>query len=283
MTNKYLWCGTEICEQRDSAGSSVTKQFFPQGVRDSSTNYFYNRDHLGSIREVVANDGSTIAARYDYDPYGRRSKISGSYDADFGYTGHFTLKPSWMDEEIDLTFYRPYFPNFARWGSRDPIGEMRNMPNGLNLYDYVGNDPIYWRDPWGLYELPSGWDQFVNFGAGGADALSWGLTKNLRDSLGDTTVIDPESDSYKRGQFYIPLEVLLLSGYFGSKNTCPPKDRRPPNVDDGYDDGQGPYGKKLEPWGDSYGRPKPDWKPPPGRSDRPDDLPGPGDPDWTGL
>src|SRR4029077_14260873 len=86
---RFLWWGTEICEQRDSAGSTVTKQFFPQGVRDSSTNYFYNRDHLGSIREVVANDGSTIAARYDYDPYGRRTKVSGSYDADFGYTGHF--------------------------------------------------------------------------------------------------------------------------------------------------------------------------------------------------
>src|SRR5438105_1557448 len=39
-TNKYLWCGTEICEQRDSSGGTVTKQFFPQGVRDNSTNYF---------------------------------------------------------------------------------------------------------------------------------------------------------------------------------------------------------------------------------------------------
>lgn len=39
-----------------------------------------------------------------------------------------------------------YDPTIGRWLSRDPIGE----DGGLNLYTYVGNNPIYWTDPLGL-------------------------------------------------------------------------------------------------------------------------------------
>jgi RHS repeat-associated protein len=33
---------------------------------------------------------------------------------------------------------RFYFPEISRWPSRDPIGEL----GGLNLYGFVGNDPV---------------------------------------------------------------------------------------------------------------------------------------------
>jgi hypothetical protein len=39
-----------------------------------------------------------------------------------------------------------YDPYAGRWLSRDPIEEK----GGLNLYDYVLNDPIRWNDPTGL-------------------------------------------------------------------------------------------------------------------------------------
>ena len=80
-TNKFVWCGTELCEQRDLTGATVTKRFFGEGEQISGVNYFFTRDHLGSVREMTDASG-TIQARYDYDPYGRRTKISGSLDAD---------------------------------------------------------------------------------------------------------------------------------------------------------------------------------------------------------
>jgi len=102
---------------------------------------FYTRDHLGSIRELV-DMSQTVRARYDYDPFGRVTKVSGDRDSVFLYTGHF-----WHAQSgLYLTLYRAYDSNLGRWLSRDPIAE----GGGLNLYAYVGNNPISFIDPLGL-------------------------------------------------------------------------------------------------------------------------------------
>jgi RHS repeat-associated protein len=140
-TNKFLWDGLALAEQRDSTGATVTKRFFGQGEQISGTNYFFTRDHLGSVREMVDSSG-TIRARYDYDPYGRKTKISGSLDADFGYAGMYYHAVS----GLNLTLYRAYDADLGRWLSRDPLAEQA----GLNLYAYAANNPINHRDKFGL-------------------------------------------------------------------------------------------------------------------------------------
>ena len=127
--------------------------------------YYYTSDHLGSTREVCNSSGA-IVARYGYDPYGRATLVSGTNLATFQYTGDYYHATS----GLNLTLYRAYDPNTARWLSRDPLAtpaldlspENGNyfvgrsartgaeMIQGPNLYAYVLNDPIAYIDPAGL-------------------------------------------------------------------------------------------------------------------------------------
>ena len=111
----------------------MTRRFYPQGEQISGTSYYYTRDHLGSIRELTDSTGA-IRARYDYDPYGYRTKLSGDLDAEFGYTGHYFHQPS----GLSLALYRAYDASTGRWVSRDPIGEI----GGINLYLYALDDAV---------------------------------------------------------------------------------------------------------------------------------------------
>jgi len=40
---------------------------------------------------------------------------------------------------------RWYEPELGRWLSNDPIG----ISGGLNLYEFCGNNPVNYVDPWG--------------------------------------------------------------------------------------------------------------------------------------
>ena len=105
--------------------------------------YFSTRDHLGSIREVVASDGTTVASRVSYDPWGQTTESGAGALTDFGFTGHYLDRPS----GLNFPLYRGYSPSLGRWLSRDPIG----LRGGFNLYGYVLNDPVDLIDPEGKF------------------------------------------------------------------------------------------------------------------------------------
>jgi len=144
-TKQFVWVGGEIAEERNDS-DVVQKKFFGLGEwRNGVGNLYYARDHLGNLRELT--DGSNaVRARYEYDPYGRRSAnlITGgnALAADWGFAGHYYHAPS----GLHLAWFRAYDANLGRWISRDPIAER----GGMNLYGYVANNPLGWIDPYGL-------------------------------------------------------------------------------------------------------------------------------------
>ena len=84
-TKQFAWCGSQRKEERDGVTSStVVTQFFPLGQKNSSTSYFYTRDHLGSEREMTmaAAGTTTVEAQYGYDPYGRVTQHYGASESD---------------------------------------------------------------------------------------------------------------------------------------------------------------------------------------------------------
>jgi RHS repeat-associated protein len=185
-TKQFVWCGSEMCEERDGS-NLVTKRYYPVGTQVAGVAYFYTRDHLGSIRELADSNG-VVRARYDYDPYGIRTKLSGDLDADFGFTGYY------VDSQYpDLTFptLRIYSANSGRFLSRDPIEEK----GGLNLYGYVGNNPSRNVDPLGLSWLDavSHFDLYGLLNNAAANSYGyggfWGNTGGIAANLG-TTLLD---------------------------------------------------------------------------------------------
>ncbi len=155
LTRRWLWNGTQIAEERDAAGTTIKKRYYSQGEQRlggaDAGSYFYTRDHLGSIREIT-DSTATVRARYDYDPYGKRTKLSGDLDCDFAFTGHYYHAAT----SLHLTLFRAYDADLGRWLSADPIGEA----GGLNLYRYVGGDPVNLVDLYGLE--PIGTDSCEN-------------------------------------------------------------------------------------------------------------------------
>src|SRR5207245_1922287 len=130
-TKKFVWCGMDKCEIRN-ANDGVTLRMYPQGQYASATPYFYTRDHLVSVREMVDASG-TVLARYDYDSWGRSTTVINTNKPDFNFTGLYRHSKS----NLDFATYRAYDPDLGRWLSRDSIAENA----GTNLYRYVRNNP----------------------------------------------------------------------------------------------------------------------------------------------
>ena len=137
---QLTWNGTAITEERLSTGE--VNRFFGDGEQHNGVARYLTRDHLGSVREVTDAAGAVVT-RNDYDPYGRLTRVTGSEDSRFGFTGHMVHAPS----GLALALYRAYDPALARWLSEDPAG----MPDGPNRSSYVLNRPISAYDPDGRF------------------------------------------------------------------------------------------------------------------------------------
>jgi RHS repeat-associated protein len=83
----------------------------------------------------------TIAARYEYDPYGNNAldPLNAAQSGTYAATNAFRFSTKPFDAETGLSYfgYRYYAPGMGRWVNRDPIGE----GGGINLLSAVDNDP----------------------------------------------------------------------------------------------------------------------------------------------
>jgi RHS repeat-associated protein len=135
------------------------------------------------------NDGKATIKTYDYTPYGEMYFESGWAKTNFRFTGAF------WDGTTQMYYFpfRDYSPGVARWLTRDPLGQ----DAGINLYTYVGGNPVDLIDPLGLDWL----DDLSNFSAGFGDTISFGITGKIRRLLGYDDVVDKCSGWYKGGEW----------------------------------------------------------------------------------
>jgi YD repeat-containing protein len=90
-TRDLIWDGVSLIESRDQTTGEVRRYYGngeerlpnPETPGDPASvlRLSYTTDHLGSVRELVDGDGQ-VRARYDYAPYGERTKVAGDLAAD---------------------------------------------------------------------------------------------------------------------------------------------------------------------------------------------------------
>jgi len=100
----------------------------------------YLTDALGSTL-ALTDAVASLQTQYTYDPFGLTTTLGSSSTNQQQYAGR-------ENDGTGLYFYRGryYNPTLQRFVSKDPIG----IAGGINLYSYVGNDPVNFVDPFGL-------------------------------------------------------------------------------------------------------------------------------------
>ena len=146
VTTRFLYDDEALLAEYDGAGTVLRRYVHGPGTDEPVVWYegagltarrWLHQNQQGSI--IAQSDATTTATVYAYGPYGEPSSWTGSR---FSYTGQTMLG------EVRLYYYKARFydPETGRFLQTDPIG----TDDDLNLYAYVGGDPINRADSSGM-------------------------------------------------------------------------------------------------------------------------------------
>ncbi|MFC3798112.1 RHS repeat domain-containing protein [Cohnella sp. GCM10012308] len=128
VTSQYVWGPDRLLTRKDTNGSQ----------------YYYLYNGHGDVVQIIDNTGEPVKS-YRYDEWGNTVSQTGTLPNVFKYAGEIE------DPETGLYYLRARFydPSMGRFITKDTYEGQIDNPLSLNLYTYVGNNPLTHVDPSG--------------------------------------------------------------------------------------------------------------------------------------
>jgi len=207
ITSYYIYDGIGLVAKMTPSGSA----------------YFYHYDGSGNTIAMTDSSGNMVN-KYAYDEFGNLVNVEESVPNPFLFVGQYGV----MDDDNGLLYMRAryYDPQVGRFINKDPISYL----GGLNLFTYVGNDPVDFIDPLGLLgwaDMPTIPQPVSDVFAGFGDTLTsgFGLTSLFGLPSGTEAIrglwevpfdlpntVDSCSKSYKAGEYAAYVWGVALGG-----------------------------------------------------------------------
>ncbi|VAX12728.1 Rhs-family protein, partial [hydrothermal vent metagenome] len=151
ITTKYIYDARGHLIAEADASNAITRYYiYGAGLLAMVKNnnvYTYHHNAIGST-VAITNNSKTIINAYSYTPYGQIVDQKETIPQPFKYVGKYGV----MTEAHGLYYMRAryYDPSTGRFISEDPKGFEGGQ---VNLYAYVGGNPVIFVDPNGLTKL----------------------------------------------------------------------------------------------------------------------------------
>ena len=138
---QFIFRGTEVVAeetQEEKIRYIRAGELLASDAESARTYYHYASDEMGSITHVTA--GNAVLNRYEYDAWGNAKVCEEQVANRFRFNGQ-QYDPVSQQYYLRARFYNPVIARFTQ--------EDTYRGDGLNLYAYCKNNPVYYVDPSG--------------------------------------------------------------------------------------------------------------------------------------
>ncbi len=162
----YLW-GLDLSQSLQGAGG-VGGLLSCSSLQSPASSLLYCYDGNGNVMALVDTADGSLAATYEYDPFGNTLRATGEHAA----ANPFRFSTKYTDDETGLVYYgyRYYSAELGRWVSRDPAGEQ----DSPNVQLQCRNSCIDSIDPLGLLTFMAQ-DEFLTRSDLGSKSIRCGV------------------------------------------------------------------------------------------------------------
>ncbi|MFE6796508.1 polymorphic toxin-type HINT domain-containing protein [Paenibacillus chitinolyticus] len=229
-TARYYYDGDQVIAEGDGSGSLKTRYVRGRELvaRESggSKAYYLHNGH-GDVVELRSGTGTRLN-QYVYDIWGNPTVSEENISNPFRYSGEY------WDSATKLQYLRArwYDPSMGRFINEDTYEGQLDNPLSLNLYTYVLNNPLKYRDPSGhIQQATDNYEGSFGIGYHGevvtnpvTDAMADGVlggmkaAANIVDYLFVSdimTLVDPNSSKFDKtlaAAGFIPVTKILKGG-----------------------------------------------------------------------